>query len=198
MWAFGVVLYEMLTGTRPFVGDDVSKTLAHVIAIDPDWTALPDNVPPVLGYFVRGCLQKSPRQRIRDIGDVRQAMEGAFDTLRPAAVETSLAPPLPIWQRPIPLAFVAAVLVVASFFAGGIRTSYSVIGAAEVVRLSMVLPEGTEYLDGGSPRHGLAISPDGAQVVVRVVSDGQSHLFRRALGDLLGEPIPGTGQSLPV
>ena len=65
VWAFGVVLYEMLTGTRPFVGDDVSKTLAHVIAIDPDWSTLPKNVPPVLGTFLRGCLEKNPKQRPR-------------------------------------------------------------------------------------------------------------------------------------
>ena len=79
VWAFGVVLYEMLTGTRPFVGDDVSKTLAHVIAVDPDWRALPKNVPPVLGTFLRGCLEKNPKQRVQAIGDVRLAMAGAFD-----------------------------------------------------------------------------------------------------------------------
>ena len=62
VWAFGVVLYEILTGTRPFAGEDVSKTLAHVIAIDPDWTTLPKDVPPVLGTFLRGCLEKDPRE----------------------------------------------------------------------------------------------------------------------------------------
>ena len=76
VWAFGVVLYEMLTGTRPFVGDDVSKTLARVIDREPDWTALPDNVPPGLSNFLRHCLQKNPKKRIRDIGDVSLAMEG--------------------------------------------------------------------------------------------------------------------------
>ena len=73
VWAFGVVLYEMLTGTRPFVGDDVSKTLAHVIAIDPDWGTLPDNLPPVLARFLRGCLEKNPKKRVGDVRDVRLA-----------------------------------------------------------------------------------------------------------------------------
>ena len=60
VWAFGAVFYEMLTGTRPFVGDDVSKTLAHVIAIDPDWSTLPTVVPPVLGTFLRGAAPAKP------------------------------------------------------------------------------------------------------------------------------------------
>ena len=80
VWAFGVVLYEMLTGTRPFVGDDVSKTLARVIDREPDWSALPKNTPVVLGSYLRICLEKNPKKRIRDIGDVRLAMEGAFET----------------------------------------------------------------------------------------------------------------------
>ena len=69
VWAFGVVLFEMLTGTRPFVGDDVSKTLAHVIAIDPDWSTLQKTVPPVLGSFLRGCLEKNPKQRVHDVAE---------------------------------------------------------------------------------------------------------------------------------
>ena len=99
VWAFGVVLYEMLTGARPFVGDDVSKTLAHVIAIDPDWATLPSDLPPVLGTFLRGCLEKDPNQRVRDIGDVRLAMKGSFE---PAPPNQSITPPLRVWQRPVP------------------------------------------------------------------------------------------------
>ena len=81
VWAFGVVSYEMLTGARPFAGDDVSETLARVIDREPDWDTLPDNVPPGLSNVLRHCLQKNPKKRVRDIGDVSLAMEGAFDTV---------------------------------------------------------------------------------------------------------------------
>ena len=93
VWAFGVVLYEMLTGTRPFVGDDVSKTLAHVIAIDPDWSTLPKALPPVLTNFLRGCLEKNPKQRVHDVADVRLAMEGVFEPTAPPIA--AAAPHLP-------------------------------------------------------------------------------------------------------
>ena len=112
VWAFGVVLYEMLTGTRPFVGDDVSKTLARVIDREPDWAALPDTVPPVLSTFLRQCLQKTPQRRIRDIGDVRLAMEGVFETTvqaTPAPTEGASAE-LRVWQRPVPAALSVLVL----------------------------------------------------------------------------------------
>ena len=111
VWAFGVVLYEMLTGARPFVGDDVSKTLAHVIAIDPDWSALPEHLPPVLRTFLRGCLEKNPKQRVQAIGDVRLAMEGAFETTVSTPSEPTVTPTLQIWQRPVPALAVALLLV---------------------------------------------------------------------------------------
>ena len=79
IWAFGAVLFEMLTGTKPFPGDDVSQTLARVIERDPDWEALPKMLPPALDTYLRRCLQRDPRERVRDIGDVRLALGGAFD-----------------------------------------------------------------------------------------------------------------------
>ena len=82
IWAFGVTLYEMLTGMKPFPGDDVSQTLARVIDRDPDWDTLPATTPAALGTYLRRCLQRNPRQRVRDIGDVRLAIEGAFDLPR--------------------------------------------------------------------------------------------------------------------
>ena len=80
IWAFGRVLYEMLTGTRAFEGRDVSETLAGVIKTDPSWGSLPPDTPRHLHNVLRRCLAKEPRQRVQAIGDVRLAMEGAFDT----------------------------------------------------------------------------------------------------------------------
>ena len=80
IWAFGCVLYEMLTGTRAFAGDDVSDVLASVLAREPDWTRLPPNLSPALGTYIRRCLEKNPKQRIADAQDMRLALDGAFDT----------------------------------------------------------------------------------------------------------------------
>jgi serine/threonine protein kinase len=80
IWAFGCVLYEMLTGRRAFDGESVAETLARVIEREPDWSGLPAALSPALRTFVRRCLQKDPRQRVQAIGDVRLALAGAFDT----------------------------------------------------------------------------------------------------------------------
>ena len=79
VWAFGVVLFEMLTGRRTFDGDDASEVMAKVITSQPAWDALPTELPPALVTYLRRCLEKDPRERLRDIGDVRLAMAGAFD-----------------------------------------------------------------------------------------------------------------------
>jgi len=83
VWAFGAVLYEMLTGSRAFAGADVSDMLASVLRAEPDWTRLPADVPPRVRQVLRACLQKSLEQRVSDMHDVRLALEGAFDA--PAA-----------------------------------------------------------------------------------------------------------------
>src|SRR6185295_19570659 len=71
IWAFGVVLYEMLTGARAFTGDDVSETLASVLKDTPDFSALPASVPPRLRRLVARCLERDVKQRLRDIGEAR-------------------------------------------------------------------------------------------------------------------------------
>ena len=88
IWAFGCVLYEMLTGAPAFAGDGVAEVLANVIKAEPDWTALPADTPAALRLCLRRCLQKDLRQRFHDIADVRLAMEGAFEP--PSATATRL------------------------------------------------------------------------------------------------------------
>ena len=80
IWAFGVVLLEMLTGRTVFEGEDVSMTLSSVLQREPDWRHLPSAVSPSLSVFLHRCLEKEPKQRVGDIHDVRLAMEGAFET----------------------------------------------------------------------------------------------------------------------
>jgi eukaryotic-like serine/threonine-protein kinase len=79
IWAFGCVLYEMLTGAPAFTGDSVGDVLANVIKTEPDWTALPADTPAALLLCLQRCLQKDLRQRFHDIADVRLALEGAFE-----------------------------------------------------------------------------------------------------------------------
>ncbi len=79
IWAFGCVLFEMLTGKRAFAGDDVTDTLAFVITQEPDWNALPIETPPLLRRLLRRCLEKDLRRRLHDIGDARLELEDAGD-----------------------------------------------------------------------------------------------------------------------
>ena len=69
IWAFGCVLYELLTGRRAFPGESISEAMAAVLTQEPDWSAIPDATPPALDLLVRRCLKKNPRERLRDIGD---------------------------------------------------------------------------------------------------------------------------------
>ena len=112
IWAFGCVLYEMLTGQRAFQGEAVPLTLASVMKSDLNVRTLPPDVPATVRTALRRCLEKNPSERIRDIGDVRLAMTGAFETTTTAPAGEVVGPgPLHAWQRPLPLAAGAVLLV---------------------------------------------------------------------------------------
>jgi serine/threonine protein kinase len=112
IWAFGAVLFEMLTGKRAFPGDDLTDTLAAVVRAEPDWSVIPRDVSPTLLAFLKRSLQKDPKQRVSDIHDMRLAMEGAFDTAAAStpATHTSAPPrsPLP-WMAALGLAALAII-----------------------------------------------------------------------------------------
>ena len=158
IWSFGVVLYEMLTGKRVFEGDDVSLTLADVMRAEPAWERLPNGLPPALDTYLRRCLEKDPRQRVRDIGDVRLAMEGAFETVS-APPEATNAPQLQVWQRPIPV----ALALLAALAVGGLSVWALTRPAPDrVVRLT--LPLAGDLIFSGTGRPIVAVAPTGDRV----------------------------------
>ncbi len=183
IWAFGAVLYEMLTGTKPFPGDDISQTLARVIERDPDWEALPEGLPPALDTYLRRCLQRDARERVRDMGDVRLALAGAFATTSPTAASApSGAPPLRLWQRPVPTLLV--VLLVAAI-TGATVWRLMQPDAPAVTRFEVPLRATESFARMG--QHVVALSPDGRSIVY-VTGDG---LLLRSLDEITAAPLMG-------
>ena len=189
IWAFGAVLYEMLSGMRPFEGRDVSEVLAAVIQSTPDWDALPSDTPSRLDALLTRCLEKEPKQRVHDIADVRLAMEGAFETSA-TPVESVLPPQRQVWRRPVAVAGIVVVAVLVTALAASILMRPAPIPPPELVQLAIVpdppLFAGPYYQD-------IAISPDGTQVVYAGVnSEGAFQLYLRRLDQLVGAPLRGT------
>jgi serine/threonine-protein kinase len=188
IWAFGCVLYEMLTGRRPFAGDEVSDVLASVLAREPDWTKLPSELSPVLATYLKRCLQKDRKQRIGDIQSVRLALEGAFETLRPIRSSSSIAQ---LW--PWAVAGVLAILLLIAIWRP--RTPSS--AAQPPMQVEMRLGAGEQLLvsdvdDGALP----VLSPDGQVLVYRGTRDSVRRLYVRPLDSLESRPLPGTEGAL--
>ena len=110
IWAFGCVLYEMLTGRAPFDGETIADTMAAILERDPDWEALPASTPEPVDRLLRRCLAKDPTRRLRDIGEARVELEEALDQRAVAGAGVSQKR---VWWRSRPaLAAAAAALTV--------------------------------------------------------------------------------------
>ena len=188
VWAFGCVLYEMLSGKRAFAGADVAETLANVLRVEPDWRELPDSVPARVGLALRACLQKNPKQRLGDAQSVRLAIEGAFDAVpQPANMPTSI--PQPAWRRAAPLA--VAAVIGAALVGIGFWLLQPAAPSPAVNRFEYIVPEGQPAFRA-VVRNVVAVSDDGRQFVYNA-ADG---LRLRKLGELEARVIPGTEMGL--
>ena len=166
VWAFGAVLYEMLAGKRAFAGDDVSDTLVSVLRDEPDWAALPADVPASARQVLRVCLQKDPKKRVRDISAIRLALDGAFDApaQQVAATPAVPAPRRALWRQALPWA-------AGAFVVGGVAAGTGVwvrpAAPARVARFAITTPADLPLQI--SPQTSIvAISPDGSRVVYRI------------------------------
>jgi hypothetical protein len=189
IWAFGAVLFEMLTGKRAFEGADVQDTFVAIMRDEPDWARLPANFPPAIGTYIKRCLQKDPKQRVQAIGDVRLALAGGFDAEAAAVQQVQPTPGQPLWRW---LAFVgvpalaigATVAVAGTWFATRPNTP-------RIARFT-VAPSGTAAMTAINLDRELAIAPDGTHVVY--VGNNGTQLFVRALDQLEPTPLAGLDQ----
>jgi len=186
IWAFGVVLYEMLTGRRAFEGEDISTTLAAVLMKDPEWASLPPGTPRSLDTLVRRCLERDPKKRLRDIGEARVLLSDpqAISAAPPASVPATIAlrPPsrLP-WLVAAGAAAVA--LVFAALWASGPRASST---TGDRIEASIALPAGSS-ISGD-----FALSPDGRKLVMSLFDNttGAVALALRSLDNGAAKPLP--------
>jgi serine/threonine-protein kinase len=184
IFAFGCVLYEMLTGKRTFDGDDVTDILSAVVRLEPDWKQLPDGLPASLRHLLRLCLEKNPNNRRSDATDVRLDLDHILQEIAaPASKPIEAAKPPLLWSRVIPIALA---LLLVGFIAGAAVWKLRPAAPLLVTRFTVTLPQGQTFTATGRPV--VAISPDGTQIVYVA----NQRLYRRALSELEAHPIPGT------
>lgn len=167
-WAFGCVLFEMVSGSRPFSGETTSDTLAAILERDPPWNKLPDSTPPAVRRLLRRCLEKDPKRRLRDIGDARLELEDAL--AKPAQDETVRGKPM---TRRAAMSALAGAVVGAAV--GGVLGSrwWRRPATRGLTRFSIPMPEGTFALASFNKR--VAISPDSSHVAFNLIRGGVSN-----------------------
>jgi Tol biopolymer transport system component len=174
IWAFGVVLYEMLTGKRLFQGEDLTDTLAAVVRDKPDLSAAPEQIRPVL----EKCLEKDPRKRLRDISGVQLLLDAGTPAQTSVKVRASK------W----PLAVAASALLFLAALAF-VHFREAPPERSPAVMFSLDAPPETVY---ANQYGGFAVSPDGRYVVLEMRSKGSPSLWLRSLDSITARPLAGT------
>jgi Tol biopolymer transport system component len=189
IWAFGVVLYEMLTGRRLFRGEDVTDTLVEVLKSDPDWDALPRSVPPAIRRLLRRCLERDLNKRLHDVADARLDLEEALASPAAGAEQVVAGSHITPRERLLWLAAVVGTGAVAVALSLRPRDA-----PPPETRLHIAATYAT-----GAPVWGFALSPDGRSLAYWGTAGARNRIWVRPLGsdkpfDLPGTDVVGTSQ----
>ena len=183
LWAFGVVLLEMLTGRQVFNGETVSHVLASVLKDDPDWSGLPSSTPPSIHRLLRRCLEKDRKRRLPDAAVARLEID---DASSPGDTRHRRTP----WSRWSAAVVIALVTVAAAFAAGRWRmTDEAAVVGAEVVRFAI---HDTSGVTVSRVDDRMALSPDGRTLAFVGYGERGAGIWLRALDALDARPIRGT------
>jgi serine/threonine-protein kinase len=202
VWAFGCVLFELLTGRQVFAGETVSDAVAVILTREPDWQALPPTTPHRVRELLRRCLNKDASHRLRDLGDARIEIEEILaapdsGSYSPAvALPSAPAPsagPASFWARPVAIGRAAAAtaivaLAVALLLWFGLRVGSQT--PAPLIRVSLPAPPGELIARLNHPT--LAISPDSRAITFVAGKGNSSQLYLRSLEQNDATPIPGS------
>ena len=179
VWAFGCVLFEMLTGTQAFAGEDVTDVIAAVVRGEPSWQALPADTPAPVRLLLQRCLEKDRRKRIGDISGVLFVLrEPSLGVAAAAPVTSALAPAETgrSWKR---VAMAAGALLLVGAVSAGVGWTLKRTAPPQVSRLVMVT--GTHQIARAIPGQHIAISPDGSTVLYIAAVDGVPTMFARRI-----------------
>jgi serine/threonine protein kinase/Tol biopolymer transport system component len=190
LWAFGVVLFEMLAGTQLFKGATTSDTLASVLKTEPDWNALPDDTPVAIRRLLRRCLERDRKRRIADASDARLEIEEAISA--PSALSDT-ATPTRSTLRVLPWIFVVAILAVLAI----LTWRSTILEPPAPLYASIDAPEGYVLGEDDSlvslpTRTPMVFTPDGRSLIIQAARGGKPQLFLRSLDRPDARPIPGT------
>jgi Tol biopolymer transport system component len=191
LWAFGCVLYEMLSGRRAFDGEDATEILVAVVRAEPDLQALPPATPAKLRDLLRRCLQKDNALRMRDAGDARLEIDEALAapaTADPRGAGGDIRAP----ARRLSLVRASALLaaLVMSGVAGWYLRPTPASPPRPVSRTVIPLPPGVRL--AALDRLTVTISPDGGRVAYVATRDGRQQLYLRAMDSLETRPLAHT------
>ena len=191
IWAFGAVLFEMVTGRRPFEGEDSAEILGAVVRLEPPWEALPSDVRPAVRTLLHACLVKDPRHRVADISVALFVMDQAA-SLGAAAMPEAPAPLPPSARLPWIGALAVAVLAIVAMAVPLVSHLREPSPAAlPELRTDIVTPA-TDIPSS------FALSPDGRQIVFVATGEGASRLWLRSLTTTTAQALAGTeGASFP-
>jgi Tol biopolymer transport system component len=183
IWAFGCVLYEMLAGKPAFGANTITDTLAAIIRNEPDWSALPAGTTAAVHRLLRRCLQKDPRERLRDAGDA------LLELKQPAAAERAMPPAT---ARPHAIPWLVAALFAAIALVLAMVHFRQAPPEQRVTKFALLPPEKTAF-------RAIAVSPDGRRVAFTATAAfGGTQLWVRPLDGLAAQPLAGTeGASYP-
>ena len=192
IWAFGIVLMEMLSGKSVYQADTLSDTLAGVLARDPEWDALPATLPAPIRALIERCLQKETRQRLQAIGEARIIIKRFLDDPDAAAGAPAAAPAPPAMARrsrllPWAIAGLALALLGAQFLLG--RTAKRPV---EPLWASIMPPQDTSFQLGSASPGTVTVSPDGRSLAYAARKDDTTLLYVRALGESEARQLAGT------